>query len=113
MPNLYIMHYRNLTVASCVIFTTGIASIHMVNVLITMNKNLKPPGALGKMPMMSIPHIAKGQERSIGQRGFAYFIVCFWNKLIVLAFGDNFHRIILSCRPVEIVPEDFAYDRAP
>jgi hypothetical protein len=51
---------RELDPASCVMFTTGIASIHLVNVSITMNKNLKPLGALGNMPMMSIPHIAKG-----------------------------------------------------
>jgi hypothetical protein len=47
------------------IFATGIASIHLVNVVITTNKNMNPPGALGKMPMMSIPQIAKGQERLI------------------------------------------------
>jgi hypothetical protein len=55
MWNLYMMLCKNLTAASCVIFTTGVASIHLVNVLITMNKNLKPPGALGKMPTMLIP----------------------------------------------------------
>jgi hypothetical protein len=55
MPNLYMMLYSNLTAASCIIFTTGIASIHLVNVSITIKKNLKPPGALDKMPMMSIP----------------------------------------------------------
>jgi hypothetical protein len=49
----------------------------LVNVSIMMNKNQNPPGALGKIPTMLIPHIAKGQERSIGQRGFAYFVVCF------------------------------------
>jgi hypothetical protein len=32
----------------------------LVNVLIMMNKNLNPPGALGKMRMMLIPQIAKG-----------------------------------------------------
>jgi hypothetical protein len=47
---------------------------------IVMNKNLKPPGALGKISTMLIPHIAKGQERSIGQREFASFIVCFWKN---------------------------------
>jgi hypothetical protein len=55
-----------MTTASSVIFTTGIASIHLVNVSIVMNKNLNPPGVLGKTSTMSIPHIAKGQERSIG-----------------------------------------------
>jgi hypothetical protein len=53
--NLYMILYRNLTAASCVMFTTGIASIYLVNVSIATNKNLKPPGALGKTPTMSIP----------------------------------------------------------
>jgi hypothetical protein len=34
------------------------------------------------------------------------------DELAVLAFGDNLHRVILSCRPIEFVPEGFAYDRA-
>jgi hypothetical protein len=71
------MLYRNLITASYVIFATGIASIHLVNVAIMMNKNLNPPGALGNMPTMSIPQIVKGLERSIVRRGFACFIVCF------------------------------------
>jgi hypothetical protein len=33
-------------------------------------------------------------------------------KLTVLVFGDDLHRIILSCRPVEAVLKVFAYDRA-
>jgi hypothetical protein len=53
--NLYMMLCRNLATTSYVIFVTGIASIHFVNVSIVMNKNLKSPGALGKMPMMLIP----------------------------------------------------------
>jgi hypothetical protein len=71
MPNLYIILYRNLTVASCVMFTTGIASIHLVNMSMATNKNMNPPGALGKIPTVLIPQIVKGQKRSIGQRGFA------------------------------------------
>jgi hypothetical protein len=75
--NLYIMLWRNLTVASYVMFTTGVASIHLMKVSMPTNKNIKPPGALGRTTMMSIPHIAKDQERSMGQRGFTCFIVCF------------------------------------
>jgi hypothetical protein len=55
MLNLYIMLCRNLTIASCVIFATGIAFIHLVNVSIMMNRNLNPLGAMGKIPTMSIP----------------------------------------------------------
>jgi hypothetical protein len=64
--NLYMMLCKNLTAASWVIFTTGTASIHLMNVSIPMNKYLKLPGALGKMLTMSILQIAKGQEISIG-----------------------------------------------
>jgi hypothetical protein len=34
-------------------------------------------------------------------------------ELKVLAFGDDLHHVILSYRPVEIMPGGFAYDRAP
>jgi hypothetical protein len=34
-------------------------------------------------------------------------------ELAVLAFGDDLHHVILSCRLVEIIPEGFAYDRVP
>jgi hypothetical protein len=65
------MLLRNLTVASCVMFTTRVASIHLVNVSMLTNKNLNPPGALGRMPMMSTPHITKGQERSVEEDSHA------------------------------------------
>jgi hypothetical protein len=71
---------KNLTAASYVIFATGIASIHLVKVSTAANKNPNPSGALGKMPMISILQIAKGQERSIGQREFACFDVYFWKN---------------------------------
>jgi hypothetical protein len=61
MLNLYMILCMNLTVASYVIFTTSITSIHLVNVSIATNKNLNLSGALGKTPMMSIPQIAKDQ----------------------------------------------------
>jgi hypothetical protein len=34
-------------------------------------------------------------------------------ELIVLALGDDLHRIILSCRPGQTMPKSCAYDRAP
>jgi hypothetical protein len=75
-----------LIAASSVIFANGIVSIHLVKVSMAMNKNLNHPGALGKMPTMSIPQITKGQERSIGQRGFACFDICFWKNWQSLHF---------------------------
>jgi hypothetical protein len=75
--NLYMILYTNLTIASCVIFTIGMVSIHLVKVSIAMNKNLKPSGALGRTPTVSIPQIVKGRERLIGRSGFACFVVCF------------------------------------
>jgi hypothetical protein len=42
-----------------------------------------------------------------------YMLHCLLLKeLTVLAFGDDLYRVILSCRPIEIVTECFAYDRA-
>jgi hypothetical protein len=41
---------RNLTNASCVMFTIAMTSIHLVNVSIAMNKNMNHHGALGKVP---------------------------------------------------------------
>jgi hypothetical protein len=53
----------NLTATSCVMFTTGIASIHLVNVSIVTNRNLNHTGALGKAPTMLISLITNDQER--------------------------------------------------
>jgi hypothetical protein len=33
-------------------------------------------------------------------------------ELTVLTLGDDLHLVILSCRPIEIMPKGFAYDRA-
>jgi hypothetical protein len=34
-------------------------------------------------------------------------------ELAVLAFGDDLHHVILSCRPVETLPEGLANYRVP
>jgi hypothetical protein len=34
-------------------------------------------------------------------------------KLTVIAFGEDLYHVVLSCVPVETVPEVFAYDRVP
>jgi hypothetical protein len=43
------------------------------------------------------------------------FMLCclLLEELTVLAFGDDLHHVILSCKPVETVSESFDYDRAP
>jgi hypothetical protein len=89
-PNLHMMLCRNLTIASCVMFTIRVASIHLVNILMPMNNNQNPPGALGRMPTMLIPQIAKGQKRSIGWRGFTCFMICFWKNC------QSLHLVMIS-----------------
>jgi hypothetical protein len=111
--NLYMILYRNLTTTSCVMFTTVIAFIHLVKVSIAINKNMNPLSALGRAPTMSIPQIAKGQERLIGQRGFCMLRGLLLEELTVPALSDYLHHVILSCGPVESMFECFAYDRAP
>jgi hypothetical protein len=32
-------------------------------------------------------------------------------ELAVIALGDDLYHVILSCRPVEIMPECLGYDR--
>jgi hypothetical protein len=83
--NLYMILCRNLIAASWVIFTTGMASIHLLNVSTPMNKYLNPPGALGKIPTMSISQTAKGQ-------GYIYY----WH---------GFHSLIERVNPDEQISE--------
>jgi hypothetical protein len=61
MTNLYMILCRNLIAASCMMFTTGIAFIHLVNVSIATNKNLNPPGALGRTPTDDTTNIHSDQ----------------------------------------------------
>jgi hypothetical protein len=82
-------------------FTTSIASIYLVNVSIQTNKYLNPPNALGNMPTISILQIVKG---------ICMLRCLLLENLAAFALGDNFHRVILCCRPEEVMPEILAYD---
>jgi hypothetical protein len=106
------MLWRNLTAASYVIFTTGIASIHLVNVSMPTNKNLKPPEAIGRMPMMSIPYIAKRPGDIDGSYMIHMLRSLLLEELALFTLGDDFHRVILSYWRVESVPECFSNYRA-
>jgi hypothetical protein len=52
-PKMY-MILKNLITVSCMIFAIDITSIHLVNVSITMNKNLKPPGVTDPPPLEKV-----------------------------------------------------------
>jgi hypothetical protein len=102
---------RNLTAAPWVIFTVGMASIHLVNVSTLTNKYLKPPSVLGKMPTMSIPQTVKGQEISIGQRGIGMLRRLLLEELAISAFLYDFHCVIIRRGPVKSMSECFPDDR--
>jgi hypothetical protein len=102
------MLLRNLIASSYVMFTTGVASIHLVNISMLTNKNLNPPGALGRMLTMSTPHIVKRTGEIDGSKRIHMLRSLFLEELTLFTLGDDFHHIILSCRPVESVHERFS-----
>jgi hypothetical protein len=110
------MLYRKLTIVSCIMFTSGIASIHLVNVSIVTNKNLNPPGALGSIPMMwydvDSPY-CKGPEEINWPKRICMLCCLLLEELTVIALGDDLYHVILSCRPVETVSECLVDDRTP
>jgi hypothetical protein len=107
--NMYMILCRNLTNESWVIFTTCIASIHLVNVLMVTNKNLKLPDALDRIdsPDCEMPRKFNRPNRISMLRSLLL------EDLAIPAFGDDFHRIILSYWPVETMYEGFPNDGTP
>jgi hypothetical protein len=37
----------------------------------------------------------------------------FLKELAISTFGDDFHRVVLGCKPVETMSEGFPDDRTP
>jgi hypothetical protein len=54
-PNLYTMDLMNLTADCLLILTTGVASVHLMNLLMVTYIYQNPLMALGNRPMMSNP----------------------------------------------------------
>jgi hypothetical protein len=64
-PNLHMMDLMNFTADCLLILTTGVASDHLVNLLMATYRNQYPPMAWGNGPTKSSPHTAKGHEGRI------------------------------------------------
>jgi hypothetical protein len=64
-PNLQMMDLMNLIVNCLLILTTGIASNHLVNLLMVTYRYRNPPTALGNGPRMYNPHMANDHEGEI------------------------------------------------
>jgi hypothetical protein len=90
------MLWMNLTIASCVMFTTGVASIHLVKVLMPTNKNLKPPGALGRMSDDVYSPYHKTLGEIDGSEWIRMLRSLLLEELALFTLGDNFHCVILS-----------------
>jgi hypothetical protein len=103
--------YRNLIAASCVIFTTGIAPIHLVNMTIMTDKSKSSwcPGQ--DAHNVDSPNCKRPGEINRPKR-ICMFCRLLLEELAVLAFHDDLHRAILGCRLVKTMPKDFAYDKA-
>jgi hypothetical protein len=97
-----------LTIVSCVMFTTGVASIHLLNVSMPTNKILKHPRALGRIPMMYIPHTAKRPGKIDGSNRIHILRSLLLEELTLFTLGDDFHHVILSCWPVESMSKCFS-----
>jgi hypothetical protein len=108
--NLYMTIYGDLTVVSWEIFITGTASIHLVNVSMVTNKNLKPPSAWAESHGVDSPNCeGSGEIDRLKRICMLYSLLL--KKLAIPAFGDDLHHVILGCGPVETKSEGFPDDR--
>jgi hypothetical protein len=97
---------RNLTVASYVMFTTGIASVHSDKEKFESSQcpgqdahDVNSPdcewsGEIDRLKRVSMLHSLLLKEPAVP------------------ALGDDLHRVIISCGAVETMSECFFYDRA-
>jgi hypothetical protein len=79
-PNRHTIDLRKVVADALVMLTTGVASGHLVNLLMATYRYWYPPMALGKGPKIYNPHTAKGQEVGIICSACAGVCICFaWN----------------------------------
>jgi hypothetical protein len=64
-PNLQIINLMNLTADYLFILTTGVASSHLMNLLMATYRYRNPLMALGNGPRMSSPHTTNDDESRI------------------------------------------------
>ena len=64
-PNLWSISLMNSTARSDEIFVIGLTSIHLVNLSTATSTCVKPPGAIGRGPIMSRLQQANGQDRGM------------------------------------------------
>jgi hypothetical protein len=64
-PNLHMMDLMNFIADCLLILTTGVASGHLMNLLMVTYRNQYPLTVRGNGPTMSSPHTSKGHEGGI------------------------------------------------
>jgi hypothetical protein len=110
-PNLQTIDLRKATTAPWVMLTTGVASGHFVNLLMTTKRKWYPPTALGNGPKISTPYSEwLGGWNHLQSLSWCVYLLCM--ELTRLAGLYHLSCILESGWPVEAMPEGLTDQRA-